>query len=355
VTNAILTLAGLLPLVASAASVSIQLEGGAFEARGVTMAEPSQGWASAFSVYAGSGDVPQMTGTYSRTGNTLKFQPRYPLASGMEYRAVFHALGDEAVEARFDGPKAVVGPVAHLEKMYPSIGVLPANQLKLYLQFSQPMARGGIWSHIRLIRDDGFVVELPFLEIDQELWSPDQRRLTVLFDPGRIKRGVTPQQEMGEALEAGRSYTLVVDRELRDANNQPLAEEFRHQFHISPSLREGIDPKKWTIANPSAGSTTPLSIAFDRPLDWALLQHTFQVKAPGGEIVSGTADIDRDETRWRFTPAQPWKTGRYELIVDMALEDLAGNRIGRPFDVDLFERVTERITQQTTTLAFELR
>jgi hypothetical protein len=39
----------------------------------------------------------------------------------------------------------------------------------------------------------------------------------------------------------------------------------------------------------------------------------------------------------------------------MALEDLAGNRIGRPFDVDLFDRVTERITTETTTLPFEIR
>ncbi len=115
-------------------------------------------------------------------------------------------------------------------------------------------------------------------------------------------------------------------------------------------MREGIDLKKWKVTEPKAGSSDPLVLDFDRPLDWALLQHTLRIKG-----VAGTAAIDRDEMRWRFTPAQPWKSGRQELIVDMSLEDLAGNRIGRPFDVDLFERVSERITAETTTLPFNVR
>jgi hypothetical protein len=40
--------------------------------------------------------------------------------------------------------------------------------------------------------------------------------------------------------------------------------------------------------------------------------------------------------------------------VDMALEDLAGNRIGRPFDVDTMTNPTERITKQSTSLSFRI-
>ncbi|MEO5922201.1 MAG: hypothetical protein ABIR70_00070 [Bryobacteraceae bacterium] len=337
----LLLVAALLGLTCSAADVSIQadLATGAVHVANVSN-EPL------LKVYAGTDPgLPAMSGAYSWKEGTLTFTPRYPLVAGVQYKAVYNTSS-----ILFALPQKPAGPATRLEKMYPSSAILPANQLKLYLEFSQPMARGGIWSHIHLLRDDGKAVELPFLEIDQELWSPDQRRLTVLFDPGRIKRGVTPQVEMGEVLEPGRSYTLLVDRELRDANNQPLAEAFRHQFRVAPSLREGIDLKKWIVTAPKAGSTAPLEIGFDRPLDWALLQHTLQVKG-----VAGVTAIDRDEMRWRFTPAQPWKSGGHELVVDMALEDLAGNRIGRPFDVDLFERVTERITAQTTTLRFDVR
>jgi hypothetical protein len=337
----LLLIAALLAVAGSAADLSIKadLVTGTVHVANVS-SEPL------LLVYAGTEPgLPPMTGGYSWKDGTLTFTPRYPLVEGVTYKAVY-----ETTSITFELPRKASGPVTRVEEMYPSMDTLPANQLKLYLEFSQPMSRGGVWSHIRLIRNDGKAVELPFLEIDQELWSPDQRRLTVLFDPGRIKRGVTPQVEMGEVLEPGRSYTLVVDGELRDANNQLLAETFRRQFRVAPALREGIDPRKWKVTSPKADSTAALTIDFDRPLDWALLQHAFLVKG-----IDGTGAIDRNETRWIFRPAQPWKPGHYELVIDMALEDLAGNRIGRPFDVDLFERVTERITAETTTLGFDVR
>ena len=34
-----------------------------------------------------------------------------------------------------------------------------------------------------------------------------------------------------------------------------------------------------------------------------------------------------------MTPREPWKRGRYELIALGILEDLAGNRIGRAFEI----------------------
>ena len=43
------------------------------------------------------------------------------------------------------------------------------------------------------------------------------------------------------------------------------------------------------------------------------------------------------------------------LIVDTSLEDLAGNKIGQPFDIDVFDKVTERITTTTMSLPFEIR
>ena len=49
------------------------------------------------------------------------------------------------------------------------------------------------------------------------------------------------------------------------------------------------------------------------------------------------------------------KPGDYQLIVDTALEDLAGNHIGQPFDIDTFEHVTEHITTKTVSLPFAVR
>jgi len=90
-------------------------------------------------------------------------------------------------------------------------------------------------------------------------------------------------------------------------------------------------------------------VVFPKPLDYALLMRLVEVSG-----VAGAAAVERNETQWRFTPSQPWRAGDYTLKIDNALEDLAGNRIGRPFDVDTFERVSEHLTSQTTSLPFRV-
>ena len=99
----------------------------------------------------------------------------------------------------------------------------------------------------------------PFLELDQELWDRDNRRFTVLFDPGRIKRGLASRAEAGPALEPGRSYTLIVDPAWQDGNGVPLAQEYRKTFRVAPDLRVPPDPKKWRITVPAAGTRVPSS------------------------------------------------------------------------------------------------
>jgi hypothetical protein len=47
-------------------------------------------------------------------------------------------------------------------------------------------------------------------------------RLTLFIDPGRIKRGVLPLEEVGPALEEGKRYTLMIDRDLKDGTGNPL-------------------------------------------------------------------------------------------------------------------------------------
>jgi hypothetical protein len=82
-------------------------------------------------------------------------------------------------------------------------------------------------------------------------------------------------------------------------------------------------------------------------MNYPLLQRMLRVSG-----VPGNVSIGRQEAEWRFTPRQPWKAGDYQLIVDSGLEDLAGNSVGQPFDIDVFQRVTEHISTNTITLPF---
>ncbi len=317
-------------------------------------------WQELFTVYVDSGSpdeaLPPILGSYRIEDRILIFQPRFPLQPGLSYRAVFHpeTSASETITSRFDIPQSKAVASTIVEHVYPSTDQLPENQLKFYLHFSAPMSRGEAYSRIHLLDERGVPVDLPFLELDQELWDREGKRLTLLFDPGRIKRDLVPHNEVGTSIQEGKTYTLIIDRDWRDARGKSLKEDFQKVFSVVAADRETPDPESWLLTAPQAGSVQPLSVEFPEPLDHELLMRLLEVMDSQGEYVEGSIQVDRNETRWGFTPHEPWRAGDYTLTVDTTLEDLAGNRINRPFEVDVFERIEERITTTTVSLPFKI-
>lgn len=345
-----------LGMTAIAQSVSLQFDGTAFTVLGWTpsASAPNGGWVSVFRIYAGSGDVPPLIGTYAIERGALVFRPKYPISAGVRYRAVFDGPGVRApIEKSFDGPTRPTTPSTRVERVYPSAAVLPSNQLRLFIYFSAPMSTGEAERRIHLLDASGQVLPGIFLP-GQELWDPKNRRLTMTFDPGRIKRDLISNRSMGPPIVEGRRYTLVIDRDWSDANNLPMTATFRKAFRGGPAVRQPPDPRTWKVTPPAANSRDPLVVGFGRPMNYALLQRMLKVSGPRGEV-AGAIGVEREESEWRFTPQGLWAAGGYTLVVDTSLEDLAGNKIGQPFDIDVFDRVTERITTTTTSLAFEIR
>jgi hypothetical protein len=340
---------------AAAANISIQLDHGAFRVTGwAATAPPAQGWASVFPVYAGEGDVQPMLGSYEVQEHVLTFHPRFPLAAGVRYRAVFHS-GTERAEAVFDGPPTATEALTRIERIYPSGAVLPSNVLRLYIYFSAPMSRGEAWPHIHLIdAETNRAVAIPFLELDQELWDQNNQRLTVLFDPGRIKRGLVPTDTIGPAVVEGKHYRLVVDREWHDARGVRLVEGFEKAFSGGPADRVPPEPKSWRVTAPKAGTTEALAIVFPKPMDYVLLQRMIGIFDASGEI-SGTIAVGRNEMEWSFTPREAWKAGSHRITADNVLEDISGNHLDRAFDVDVFETVTKRIVSNMSSVEFVVK
>jgi hypothetical protein len=188
----------------------------------------------------------------------------------------------------------------------------------------------------------------------EELWDPKFERLTMTFDPGRIKRGLTSNEKIGPPIAEGKRYTLVIDRDWPDANGAPLVEGFRKAFRGGPAQRFPPDTKLWRITAPKVRTSEALVVDFPTPMNYTLLQRMIRVSGAWG-IVTGTVSVAREETQWRFTPQQPWEAGDFQLIVDTAIEDLAGNHIGQPFDIDTFNHITEHITSKTVSLPFAVR
>ena len=330
-------------------------------------------WQDFFAVYVDSdsfsqdSEIPPILGSYRIESGALIFQPRYPLEPGVRYRAVFRAMRDPAVDqsgvgmmaqeiiATFELPKRDEIPSTKVEHVYPTTDLLPENQLKFYLHFSAPMSRGEAYTWLHLLDEAGDQVSLPFLELDQELWDGEGKRLTILFDPGRIKRGLLPHEEVGVPIKEGRKYTLVIDRRWLDAEGKPLKEGFEKSFSVRAPDRESPDLNIWRLVPPRDGTFEPFSIEFPEPMDHALLLRLLDVTDGEGNLLQGSIQVDRQETRWRFTPRRPWKAGDYLLVVGTILEDLAGNRIDRLFEVDVFERVDEQTNRETVSLPFKVQ
>jgi len=325
-------------------------------------------WQKLLSVYAGQGDfvtdmsVPAMLGSYRVEDGLVRFQPQFPLERGVSYRAVFRPSklpgGDSRsadIVSKFQLPTTQHKPTSVVKQVYPSADVLPENLLKFYVHFSAPMQGGHIYHYIHLRDDAGKPVELPFLEIDEELWNPEMTRLTLFIDPGRIKRGVQPLEEIGPALEEGKRYTLEIDAAWQDSTGLPLRENFRKSFRVGTQDREPPAPATWKIKTPKAGTRDPLTVNFPEPMDQALALRVIHVANPAGKLVDGTSSLSDHEQRWAFTPQASWTAGQHQLQVQNTIEDLAGNNIGKAFEVDLFEGVQRRFTNTVVKLSFEVR
>jgi hypothetical protein len=97
-----------------------------------------------------------------------------------------------------------------------------------------------------------------------------------------------------------------------------------------------------------------LVVTFPSPLDYGLLQRALTVADDRGVRVLGDIRLDAGETRWLFTPFDPWRPGEHRLHASSILEDVAGNRIGRPFEVDSLAKGRLRSEARSVALSFRV-
>lgn len=90
-------------------------------------------------------------------------------------------------------------------------------------------------------------------------------------------------------------------------------------------------------------------------MDHALAFRMIQVTFDNGQPLHGEVTLEDEERSWRFVPANPWRRGTHRLLVQTTIEDLAGNNIGKPFEVDLVETTQRSLTNSTVKLSFKVR
>jgi hypothetical protein len=291
-------------------------------------------WLRVCLVNAKSGKAgPPMLGAYQRRAADLVFRPRFAFEAGQLYRAHF---GSEktAVTVEHRMPSLAPATAARVVKVYPTSDVLPANLLKFYIYFSQPM-RGGqaMFEQFAILDADGKEVYDPWLH--DEIWDDEANCLILYIHPGRIKWGILLRELLGPVLLPGRRYTLVVRGALLDAEGRRLGKDFTKSFRTTAEDRQRIKLEDWKLTPPTLGTQAPVSLDFAKSLDHRALVNFIKITDKQGKRIEGKLEIGAEQKSLSFTPAHPWSSQEYRITVAPRLEDVAGNTPARPFDMDL--------------------
>jgi hypothetical protein len=265
--------------------------------------------------------APAMAGRLVPDGDAVCFVPRFGFVAGTAYTVTVA----DAVVATLTRPRVEQSAMTGVAAIQPAVDVLPRNLLRCYVTFTAPMSEGEAARHVRLVDDEGEPLADALLPMEYELWDADRRRLTVLLDPARIKRGLVAHDY---PLRTGGSFRLVVAAGFRDARGVPLVSGTQRRYRVGDDLRGRVDPGSWRVT-----VSGPLVVAFGRPLDHALVDRCLRVVGPDGKPVHGSTGTDGGS--WSLLPDRPWLPGTHRLVVDPVLEDVAGNSVTRVFDRDL--------------------
>lgn len=303
--------------------------------------------------------VPDVFGHYHVLQDGIWFTPYFPFESGVCYRASFDSrpLGGhkllEVLPLEFSFPKEMNATLTQVKQVFPSSDLLPENLLRFYVCFSNSMQRGQVKDRVSLLGSDGEPVQDVLYHAPVELWDRSMRHLTILLDPGRLKRGLGPNRKLGPPLKTGHEYLLAINSGMIDSSGRPLRESFYKTFRVTEAVRERVAVARWGIQSPAAKSHQPLVIKFPKPLDWALLRHMITIASEGGQRMDGLIAIDGGERRWSFTPKSHWPAGMHHVCIAPSLEDVCGNNLQGAFDGPF--RIAGELASEETSCSIPFR
>ncbi|MEL7444242.1 MAG: hypothetical protein AAGK02_00320 [Pseudomonadota bacterium] len=262
------------------------------------------------------------------TNGLTELTSKWPLMLGTAYEVRLQRSDAEQIIA-IDAPLAADTPMPGVAGLSHQNSVVPANALRLYLDFATPMARGQAAEFVQLVDQDGQEVVNAFLNLGVELWSDDQRRLTILFDPGRLKHGVGPNVTLGAPLTPGGRYGIRVKRGIRDAMGRALSGDDVKWFDVGEAVRKAIEPEAWSVAVKGGA----LRVSFDRAMDaQAALRSVYLRLSDGRRLPAGKLQSDGSLT-WSIEGVDVEEM--LAIVVNPDLEDTAGNTICAPFDAQV--------------------
>ncbi|MEM6539918.1 MAG: Ig-like domain-containing protein [Bacteroidota bacterium] len=302
-----------------------------------------------YSVYILDKKNSPILGSFSTKGGYIRFTPVIPFSTTHEFGIAHKGkqIGNFKVNTE------QVKKVPEVLVIHPRQDTVPVNILKMYLEFSEPMQYVGNPLDFITVFDKTDRTEVePFLDLEAELWDKNHTRLTLWFDPGRIKTNLIPNKERGLPLTQNHSYSITIDKNWRSADGIPLAQSYSKTIHVVGKDIKRPNPNNWVITPPKKNTKSLLKINFNELLDPILALES--IKLLQGDIpLSGNLELTNTGNTLLFAPSDYWKVGQYSVHIDPILEDLAGNNLNTLFDTDL--RNTNTGNEIITSLEFRIQ
>lgn len=291
-------------------------------------------------------NLPPLLGKIKVENGLLYFTPRFPFTQGRTYWVLTN-FAEKTLLIPVAIPEPTLKTAPQVLAIYPSAKQWPANQLKFYICFDQPMRFGEAYQYIQIIEEGGKTLDTPFLEMEQELWNKAQTRLTVWFDPGRVKQSLIPNEQKGMPLSKGRKYQLIINKEWLALNGLSLHQDYNKSFEVITADHSQPNPNNWKTKIPAPDTKNALELEFPEGMDYALLLSGIGVLNEMGEAIFGRIELKNEEKSWLFYPTDSWKSGNYILRVSTDVEDLAGNNLERLFDSEYQKEEKERVQEKS--------
>lgn len=299
---------------------------------------------------ATEGNTTPIAGSYQKQNNTVVFEPLIPFTRGLSYAIILN----NTTIGKIKIPEADQKDAPELLSIYPAKDTLPENLLKMHFRFSKPMREGQSVRHLTLINNTSDTLKGTFLDLQPELWNEEGTLLTLWLDPGRIKRDLQPNQQMGTPLQANNNYTLLISEQWKDKNGTALIKSYRKDFVTTARDSISPDPKKWSVKTPALSSRQSLLIQFHESLDHNLAATTLHIIDKNNTTVTGVWKTNEQASEVSFITEYRWTEGDYLLQIESRLEDLAGNNINRAFDVDVRYKAKPASAKEIVSIPFTI-
>ena len=267
-------------------------------------------------------------GSFIRSANSIRFKPLVPFDWDTNYTILYQeSLYSFSIKIPEDYERLEVVSV------YPNAKEVPSNILKWYVSFSKPINSTNVYNHFKIMDSDGLEINRAILDLNSPLLSKDGQLLTIWIEPGRQKRDLGPNQQLGSVFKANNDYILQILQSLKDVNGVTMETHFEHHFKTTAADRKKPQLSNWSITIPKAQTKESLRIHCTDIIDYgSLINHTVILK--DGNPIQGNVYFNYDNNTIIFKSLKLWNKGYYTVLFNSKLEDISGNNLKRLFDED---------------------